>query len=131
MSKIFKKLGKGKIVFPKNFDWPREPFVVLDCGGSPIIIEKEVTFSSGVYVLTHTHQFDKAKWRDLKKVQNSNPTIFRRCCFIGINAIILYKCKLVGEYSIVAAGSVVTKSIPDHEIWAGNPAKKIGEVEKI
>jgi len=26
------------------------------------------------------------------------------------------------------AGSVLTKDIPDNEIWAGNPAKKIGNV---
>ncbi len=28
--------------------------------------------------------------------------------------------------AVVGAGSVVTKNIPSYEIWAGNPAKKIG-----
>lgn len=32
----------------------------------------------------------------------------------------------VGRGSIVAAGSVVTKNIPPCEIWAGVPAKKVG-----
>jgi acetyltransferase-like isoleucine patch superfamily enzyme len=31
----------------------------------------------------------------------------------------------IGENAIVGAGSVVTKSIPSNEIWAGNPAKRI------
>jgi acetyltransferase-like isoleucine patch superfamily enzyme len=30
----------------------------------------------------------------------------------------------IGDGSIVGAGSVVTKSIPSAQIWAGNPAKK-------
>jgi len=34
---------------------------------------------------------------------------------------------IIGRGSIIGAGSVVTHSIPKNEIWAGNPAKKIGE----
>jgi len=44
--------------------------------------------------------------------------------FIGGGAIIL-KGVCVGKNAVVAAGSVVTKSIPDNEIWGGNPAKFI------
>jgi len=44
--------------------------------------------------------------------------------FIGGSSIIL-KGVFIGEKSIVAAGSVVIKSIPDGEIWGGNPAKFI------
>ncbi len=32
----------------------------------------------------------------------------------------------VGTGAIIGAGSVVTKDVPDYEIWAGVPAKKIG-----
>jgi acetyltransferase-like isoleucine patch superfamily enzyme len=32
----------------------------------------------------------------------------------------------IGRGAIVAAGSVVTKSIAPYEIWGGMPAKKIG-----
>ncbi|MHC1733003.1 MAG: acyltransferase [Bacteroidales bacterium] len=44
--------------------------------------------------------------------------------FIGGGSIIL-KGVIIGKNSVVAAGSVVTKSIPDNEIWGGNPAKFI------
>ncbi|WP_289040656.1 acyltransferase [uncultured Zobellia sp.] len=44
--------------------------------------------------------------------------------FIGARSIIM-KGVNIGERSIVAAGSVVTKSIPVDEIWGGNPAKFI------
>ncbi len=36
----------------------------------------------------------------------------------------------IGAGAIVGAGSVVTKDIPPHEIWAGNPARFLSKVEK-
>lgn len=34
---------------------------------------------------------------------------------------------VIGKGAVVGANSVVTKSIPEYEIWAGSPAGKIGE----
>ena len=44
--------------------------------------------------------------------------------FIGGSSTIL-KGVTIGNHSIVATGSVVTKNIPDNEIWGGNPARFI------
>jgi len=49
-------------------------------------------------------------------------------CFIGAHSIIL-KGVSIGKKSIVGAGSVVSKSVPDGEIWAGNPIKFIKKIE--
>ncbi|WP_298939623.1 acyltransferase [uncultured Dysgonomonas sp.] len=54
----------------------------------------------------------------------SSDVIINDNVFIGMNAIIL-KGVNIGSNVIIAAGSVVTKDIPDFEIWGGNPAKFI------
>lgn len=51
-------------------------------------------------------------------------TVIEKHCFIGGRAIVLPGVR-IGEGSIVAAGSVVTKDVPPHSIVAGNPAKII------
>lgn len=55
------------------------------------------------------------------------PVVIKDNVFIGAKCIIL-KGVTIGENSIVGAGSVVTKAIPDNQIWAGNPAKFIRNI---
>lgn len=52
------------------------------------------------------------------------PIVIKNNAFIGAHSIIL-KGVVIGTNSVVGASSVVTKSIPDNEIWAGNPARFI------
>ncbi len=53
-------------------------------------------------------------------------TYIGRRCFIGARSIILPGVR-VGDESIVAAGSIVTKDVPARCIVAGNPARVIRE----
>ncbi|WP_054028521.1 acyltransferase [Bacillus sp. FJAT-28004] len=48
--------------------------------------------------------------------------------FIGYNSLILCNVR-IGNDVIVAAGSIVTRDIPDNSIVAGNPAKIIGNTK--
>lgn len=55
------------------------------------------------------------------------PTIVQRGASIGANATIV--CGItIGRYAMVAAGSVVTKTVPCHALVMGNPAKIVGYV---
>ena len=52
-------------------------------------------------------------------------TIVKKGASIGANATIIAGNE-IGQYSLIGAGSVVTKPIGNNEVWAGNPAKQIG-----
>ncbi|MFH1307822.1 MAG: DapH/DapD/GlmU-related protein [archaeon] len=49
---------------------------------------------------------------------------------IGANSIILPGVR-VGKNALVGAGSVVTRDVPDGEIWTGNPARFIKKSEEV
>jgi acetyltransferase-like isoleucine patch superfamily enzyme len=57
------------------------------------------------------------------------PVIISDNVWIGMNAIIL-KGVTIGENSVVAAGSVVTKSVPANTVVAGNPAAPVKTFDK-
>lgn len=53
------------------------------------------------------------------------PTLVKKGATIGANATIL--CGItIGRYAFVAAGSIVTKNVKDHELVVGNPARRSG-----
>jgi len=58
---------------------------------------------------------------DLKRI------VLKRNCWIGANSVILPGVT-VGVNSVVAAGSVVTKDVPDDTVVAGVPARVIKKV---
>lgn len=66
-------------------------------------------------IIAHDYSRGKEMWKD---------TYIGNNCVIGGRAIILPGIKL-GNHVYVAAGSVVTKSFPDHCLIGGNPAKII------
>jgi UDP-2-acetamido-3-amino-2,3-dideoxy-glucuronate N-acetyltransferase len=55
-------------------------------------------------------------------------THVRKGASIGANATIICGNRVIGEYAMVGAGSVVTKDVPSHGLVVGNPAKLVGFV---
>jgi len=47
---------------------------------------------------------------------------------IGAGAIILGGLT-IGKNSMIGAGSVLTKNVPDNELWVGNPARFVKKIE--
>lgn len=82
-----------------------------------IRVEEGVRLTSGVKIVSHfmnpnTGRYDRGK-----------VSIGRRA-YIGMNVLIVKPVK-IGADAVVGAGSVVTKDIPEGEVWAGNPARFI------
>ena|SRR5437868_3551554 len=94
----------------------------LDMGG--ITIEDEVLLGPKVNLITENHPFDPANRRALI----CKPIVIKRKAWIGAAATILPGVT-IGENSIIAAGAVVTKDVPDNTIVGGVPAKIIKELD--
>lgn len=96
-----------------------------------ITIGNYVKIGGGVCIYdTDFHSLDP----DIRKSKNDlkqrieKPVVIKDNAFIGAHSIIL-KGVTIGKNSIIGAGSIVTKSVPDNQIWAGNPAKFIRNIE--
>ena len=93
--------------------------------GFLISIGDDVTISNNVSLITHdasvSHYIDNAT-DVFGKIKIGNN------CFIGMNTTILPGVE-VADNCVIGAGSVVVKSISESgSVWAGNPARKICDV---
>lgn len=104
------KIGKNVFI---NFDC-----VFLDFGG--ITIDDGVFIAPKVSLLTEGHPLAPENRHSL----TVGPIHLKRNAWIGANATITQGVT-VGENSVVAAGAVVTKDVPDNTVVGGIPAKMI------
>ncbi|MFC4220510.1 acyltransferase [Flagellimonas marina] len=151
--------GNGKIIFGKNVKFNSSPSanpiggdtrmtirankgatLKIDdyCGISncaiicheSITIGKHVKIGGSVKIYdTDFHSLNaELRKNNITDIPVTKPVIIGNSCFIGAFSIIL-KGVSIGNNSIVGAGSVVTKSVPENEIWAGNPARFIKKLD--
>jgi acetyltransferase-like isoleucine patch superfamily enzyme len=104
------KIGKNVFI---NFDC-----TFLDLGG--ITIEDNVMIAPKVCLLSEGHPVSVNDRHTLTAAK----ILIKKNAWIGANATILQGVT-IGENSIVAAGAVVSKDVPDNTIVAGIPAKII------
>ena len=104
--------------------------VAIVCQNS-LIIGNHVKIGGNVVIYDtdfHSLQSEHRKQIDDDRSNTiTKPVIIGDNVFIGAHTTIL-KGVTIGNNSIVGACSVVTKSIPENQIWAGNPAKYIKDV---
>jgi acetyltransferase-like isoleucine patch superfamily enzyme len=107
------KIGKNVFI---NFDC-----VFLDLGG--IIIDDGVLIAPKVSLLSESHPIEPENRHALvpKAIH------IKRNAWIGAGATILQGVT-IGENSVVAAGSVVSKDVPDNVVVGGTPAKIIKKI---
>jgi acetyltransferase-like isoleucine patch superfamily enzyme len=95
-----------------------------------IIIEDNVMMGSGVHFYINNHKFDNPYLPLIDQgYYPDEPIVLKNGCWIGANVILLPGVT-IGKNSVVGAGSVVTKSVPDEVVVVGNPARVIKEIGK-
>lgn len=104
-----------------------------------VVIGNDVTIKPGVQIWDGITVKDKVFigpnvtfTNDLLPRSKVYPTKFEKTtlekgCSIGANATIIAGI-IIGEYSLIGAGSMVTKNIPPYTVWYGNPAKHKGYI---
>lgn len=98
---------------------------VIDCAAK-VTIERGVFTGHDVMILTGSHDPNKF-WEDRRKSSNPRPVTIKEYVWISSRSTILGGVT-IGENSVIAAGAVVTKSVPSYEMWGGVPARKIREL---
>lgn len=85
-----------------------------------IKIGKGTWIAPHVGIITQNHDL-----KDLTKAAPAKDVIIGERCWVGMNSVLLPGVVL-GDHTIVGAGSVVTQSFPDGNVLiAGNPAKEV------
>ena len=93
-----------------------------------VTIGNRVLLGGGVKIMdsdAHSLDYEKRGKGYQIDIPVTKPVTIGDDVFVGANATIL-KGVTIGRQAIIGAGSVVTKNVPAGEIWAGNPARKIG-----
>lgn len=93
--------------------------------GAEIVIEDDVMLGQGVHIYVDNHNFSEPSVPIIDQgFYASEGVTLKKGCWVGANAIILPGVT-IGRNSVVGAGSIVTKSVPDKVLAAGNPARII------
>lgn len=93
-------------------------------GAGGLTIGKNVGIGPHVNIITSSHKSSNADLPVLHNKIEFKPVIIEDGCDIGVGAVILPGVK-IGRNSIIGAGAVVTKAIPERSIAVGNPARVI------
>jgi len=110
------KIGKGvKRYFAVSGHCYIQAFNGIEIGDGTI-------FAPGVKIISTNHEEGERR-RSL----SGPPIIIGKYCWLGANAVI-WPGVTIGDHSIVAAGAVVTKSVPEGVIVGGIPARHIRKV---
>ena len=94
---------------------------------SKIIIGNNCLIASKCTLNDTGHEFNRDKNINLQPI-TSKEIIIEDDVWIGTSCVILQGVT-IGQGSVIAAGSVVNKSIPSYEVWAGVPARFIKKRE--
>ncbi len=135
LSELLGKTGENFQIEPPfycdygyNIEIGENFYANVDC---VILDGAKVTFGNNVFIApncgfyTAGHPLDVAQRN--QGLEYAYPITIGNNVWIGAQACILPGVT-IGDNTVIGAGSVVTKNIPDHTLWYGNPATQKGYI---
>jgi len=86
-----------------------------------------ITLEDNVFIGPNTTFTNDLVPRSKQHPKSFSKTLVKKGASIGANATIIAGI-IIGEYAMIGAGAVLTKSVGKNEVWIGNPAKQVGYV---
>ncbi len=109
-------IGEGSVINPDS---------VID-GTGTVKIGRYCHFARGLTIYSSNHDHKSNEYIPYGKGDILLPVIIEDFVWIGANVSIVPGVT-IGEGAVIGMGSVVVGNIPPLKIYAGNPAKQIGE----
>ena len=137
MCKLLKSMGeavkidyRAEILSPQFVEIGNRVYIGKGCtfvGDGGLTIGNDCMIAAGCRITTKNHVVQRDRvYSELGYCLE--PVSIGNNVWIGYNAVILPGVS-IGEGAVIAAGAIVTKDVPSHEIWGGNPAGRIRSVE--
>lgn len=112
------KIGKNCLINTRN--WPSEGYLIT--------VGDNVAVTSGVSI--HTHGGGRVVRQNHPDFDIFGKVVIEDWAYIGAFSQIMPGVT-IGEGALVAAGSIVTKSVAPHTVVGGNPARYICTTEEF
>ena len=90
----------------------------------PVKIGDSVMFAQNIVISGLNHSYEDVEVPIWKQQVKTALIKIEDECWIGANAVITAGIT-IGKHSVIAAGAIVTKSIPPYSIAVGNPARVV------
>ena len=94
-------------------------------GGARLSIGEDCLFSEPVHLRTSDHH-SIIDLNTMSPINEPADIAIGAHVWLGPN-VIVNKGARIGDGAIVGAGSLVNKNVPDRELWAGSPARRLRE----
>ncbi|MBT3878913.1 MAG: acyltransferase [Candidatus Scalindua sp.] len=118
--------GFGKILIGDN-TWIGQYNNLRSCADGHIRIGRDCLISQFCTLAGSNHSFNRNKLiREQGPDSSRLGVTLKDDVWLGSGVSVMPGVE-IGEGCVIGANSVVTRAVPDYEIWAGCPARKIGE----
>jgi len=96
----------------------------------PVKIGNDIRLAQNIVMSGLNHNYEDISMSISSQGVSTSPIVIDDESWIGANSVVLPGVN-IGKHCIVAAGSIVTKAVPDYSVVAGNPARIIKQFNKL